>query len=133
MKKLMTIFGAILFATIILTSCGGSDKKTSEDVKEVIKNTSDDVSNETENYDQSSESGDNSDENVESSSSNDCDQFIKDYEEFISSYIAILKKMKANPSDVTVMTECSEMASKVATMQSDAPDCTDAKYITKLS
>ena len=35
MKKLMTIFGAILFATIILTSCGGSDKKTSDDVKEV--------------------------------------------------------------------------------------------------
>ena len=91
----MTIFGAILFATIILTSCGGSDKKTSDDVKEVIKNTSDDVkevikntsddvSNETENYDQSSESGDNSDENVESSSSNDCDQFIKDYEELLT-------------------------------------------------
>ncbi|MBL6668141.1 MAG: hypothetical protein ISP69_05660 [Crocinitomicaceae bacterium] len=39
MKKVKTIFGAILFATIILTSCGGSDKKTSEDVKEVKKDT----------------------------------------------------------------------------------------------
>lgn len=80
-----------------------------------------------------SNSGDNSNDEIESSTSNNCDQFIKDYEEFVNSYIAIIKKMKANPSDMSIMTEHTEMASNAATMQSDAADCTDAKYVAKLS
>ena len=31
MKKTMTIFGAILFASVILTSCGGEEKEISQD------------------------------------------------------------------------------------------------------
>ena len=31
MKKTMTIFGAILFASVILTSCGGEEKEISYD------------------------------------------------------------------------------------------------------
>ena len=67
-----------------------------------------------------------------SSSSGDCDQFIKVYEDFVNNYIKIIKKMKANPSDMSIMTEYTEMASKAATMQTDAADCTDAKYASKL-
>ncbi len=114
----MTIFGAILFASVILTSCGGSDKNANDDLDDAIENYSDDES---------------TNDEIESSTSNNCDQFIKDYEEFVNSYIKIIKKMNANPSDMTIMTEYAEMASKAATMQSDAADCTDAKYITKLS
>lgn len=84
-----------------------------------------------------SESSDNSyvssDESVSASSSTDCDQFITDYEEFIRSYIAILKKYKANPTDASILTEYTEMASKAASMQTDASNCTDAKYAAKLT
>ena len=34
MKKLMTLFGAILFASFILSSCGGSSSKEQAEVKE---------------------------------------------------------------------------------------------------
>ena len=78
------------------------------------------------------ESSDNSSDESASSSSTDCDQFIADYEEFTSSYIAILKKYNANPTDMSILTEYTEMASKAATMQTGASDCTDAKYIAKL-
>lgn len=132
----MTIFGVIIFATTILTSCGGNDKKTSEDVEDVedvIENYSNYESNDENTSNQSIESGDNSNDEIESSTSKDCDQFIKDYEEFVNGYIVIIKKMKANPTDMSIMTEYAEMASNAATMQSDAADCTDAKYVTKLS
>ena len=65
-------------------------------------------------------------------SSSDCDQFIEDYEDYVNNYIKIIKKMKANPSDMSIMTEYIEMASKAAEMQTGAADCTDAKYAAKL-
>jgi len=65
-------------------------------------------------------------------SSSDCDQFIEDYEDFVRKYIKIIKKMKANPSDMSILTEYTEMASEAATMQTDAAGCTDAKYSRKL-
>ena len=131
MKKLMTIFGAILFASAILSSCGGSDKNTIDDLDDAIENYSD--SNIDDTYNESSESEDISNDEIESSSSSDCDQFIKDYEEFVNSYIVIIKKMKANPSDMSIMSEYTEMASNASTMQSDAADCNDIKYAAKLS
>jgi hypothetical protein len=131
MKKLMTIFGAILFASAILSSCSGSDKNTIDDLDDAIENYSD--SNIDDTYNESSESEDISNDEIESSSSSDCDQFIKDYEEFVNSYIVIIKKMKANPSDMSIMSEYTEMASNASTMQSDAADCNDIKYAAKLS
>jgi len=104
-----------------------------EDVEDVIENYSNYESNDENTSNQSIESGDNSNDEIESSTSKDCDQFIKDYEEFVNGYIVIIKKMKANPTDMSIMTEYAEMASNAATMQSDAADCTDAKYVTKLS
>ena len=71
-------------------------------------------------------------EETATTSSSDCDQFITDYEDFVNNYIKIIKKMKANPSDMSIMTEYTEMASKAATMQTDAANCTDAKYASKL-
>ena len=41
--------------------------------------------------------------------------------------------MKANPSDMSIISEYSEMTSKAATMQSKAGDCTDAKYAAKIA
>ena len=119
MKKLMTIFGAILFASFILTSCGASSSKEPATTTEEPATTTEEPAATTE---------ENSTE-----SSSDCDQFIKDYEEYVNSYIVIIKKMKANPSDMTIMSEYTEMAAKAATMQTNAGDCTDAKYTAKLA
>ena len=66
-------------------------------------------------------------------SNNDCDQFIKDYEEFVDSYIVIIKKMKANPTDMTILSEYTEMAKNAATMQTNAGNCADSKYTDKLT
>jgi len=73
-------------------------------------------------------------ENTESSSSSsvDCEQFITDYEDFVDSYIAVLKKYKANPTDESILTEYTEMASEAVTMQTDASSCTDPQYAAKL-
>ncbi|WP_439506231.1 DUF6591 domain-containing protein [Sediminibacterium sp.] len=84
----------------------------------------------------STESSDNSsassDVSISATTSTDCDQFITEYEEFVSSYLAILKKYKANPTDASILTEYTEMATKAATMETDASNCTDAKYAAKL-
>jgi len=67
-----------------------------------------------------------------SSSSVDCDKFIKDYESFVNNYITILKKYKKNPSDASILSEYTEMMQKAVEMQSNASNCSDAKYATKL-
>ena len=71
-------------------------------------------------------------EQDDSTDSVDCDQFITDYEEFVTDYIKVLKKYKANPSDTSILTEYTELAQKASEMQSQASDCTDPKYATKL-
>jgi hypothetical protein len=84
----------------------------------------------------SSESTDNSsasfDETASSESTTDCDQFIADYEDFVNSYVTVLKKYKANPTDISILTEYTQMAAKTVTMQTDALNCTDVKYAAKL-
>lgn len=83
-------------------------------------------------------SGDESTSNASNSqstesSSSDCDQFIKDYEQFVDSYIKILKKYKKNPSDASIIAEYSDVVQKAAEMQTNASNCTDAKYTAKLA
>ena len=64
---------------------------------------------------------------------NDCAQFLKDYEEFANSYIKIIKKYKQNPTDPTILSEYTTAASKAIEMQTEASNCTDAKYASKLA
>lgn len=72
-------------------------------------------------------------ENNNSSSANiDCDKFIKDYEAFINSYIKLLKKYKANPTDASILTEYTEAAQKATEMETNASECNDPKYASKL-
>ena len=122
----MTIFGAILFASFILTSCGSSSSKEPAETTEEPAETTEEPAATTEEPVATTE--ENSTE-----SSGDCDQFIKDYEEYVNSYIDIIKKMKANPSDMTIMSEYTEMAAKAATMQTNAGNCADSKYTDKLT
>lgn len=135
--KLMSLLKKGSGEEVIQLKAGLGDYKAEEhaekskkfSVSSTIKEKEEPTVSSTESSDNSSAS---SDESTSASSSSDCDQFITDYEEFVSSYIAILKKYKANPTDMSILTEYSEMASKAATMQTDASNCTDAKYAAKL-
>lgn len=63
----------------------------------------------------------------------DCAQFLKDYEKFANSYIKIIKKYKLNPTDPTILSEYTTAASKAIKMQTEASNCTDSKYASKLA
>ena len=133
MKKSITILGAVLFASLLVTSCGGnSAAETATEAPAVTTEASEAATEETAAI-ATEETETTATEEKSTESKGDCDQFIKDYEEFVNDYIALAKKMKANPTDMTIMKEYSEMASKAATMQNDAAGCTDAKYTSKLT
>ena len=131
----MTIFGTILFAAFILSSCGGSSSNESEATTEesATATTTEEAAGTSDESASTTEESASTTEAESTESQSDCDEFIKDYEEFVNSYISIAKKMKANPSDMTIMSEYTEMASKAATMQTKAGDCSDAKYVDKLA
>lgn len=61
----------------------------------------------------------------------DCDKFIKDYEAFVNSYVKLLKKYKANPTDMTILNEYTEAAQKAAEMEGNAATCDDPKHAAK--
>ena len=122
----MTIFGAILFASFIFSSCGGDSSKDPETTTEEPAATTEEPAAATEEPVAKTEE-------KSTESNNDCDQFIKDYEEFVDSYIVIIKKMKANPTDMTILSEYTEMAKNAATMQTNAGNCADSKYTDKLT
>lgn len=57
------------------------------------------------------------------SETGDCEQFCSDYEEFANEYVSFMKKYKANPSDMTILSEYSEMMQKASEMQESSVDC----------
>ena len=76
------------------------------------------------------------DNNVSSSSSGtgDCEQFCTDYEAFADEYVAFMKKYKANPTDLSIMSEYSEMVQKASDMQDHTKDCMgDSKVAARIS
>jgi len=81
---------------------------------------------------QASSISDFSSEIDDSESSTDCDQFIKEYTAFVDSYIMLMKKYKANPTDPSILIEYSDAAQNAVDMQSNASNCTDPKYASKL-
>jgi len=89
------------------------------------------LANQTENSDISS--SDDTNNNSAGESVSDCDQFIEDYDAFADSYIKMLKKYKDDPSDASILTEYTEVSQKAIEMQTEAANCTDAKYAAKLT
>jgi hypothetical protein len=80
----------------------------------------------------SSSSESNTNSNNALASSTDCDQFIKDYETFVDGYVKILKKYKINQTDPTILNEYTEVLQKATEMQTNAANCSDPKYSSKL-
>ena len=106
MKKQNLIFGAIA-ATMMLASCGGTEE---QEVQEDMSNDTTEVSNDTE--DDSDMTEDDTENSEESSSADEWNEVLDDYEDYVDNYIAIIKKQKADPTDMSIMTEYQELMQK---------------------
>ncbi len=122
MRKLLTIMGAVLFASTIFTSCGGCSKTEKETKTEtiIIKEVPVSTPEVTKPVEDVPPAG------------VDCDQFIKDYSAFADSYIKLVKKRRANPTDPSILIEYTDAAAKALVMQKDAKACTDAEHAAKI-
>ncbi len=102
MKKTLALL-IVVAAIFSLTACGNKTTPTKESASnnEAVSVTSDDTSSES---------------NAETAGSSDeaeWRQFLKDYEAWVDDYIEIVKKYKANPSDTSILSDYTEMTSKV--------------------
>lgn len=70
---------------------------------------------------------------VQKSSSDDCSDFLDEYEEFVNDYIAIVKKYKADPTDMSVLEDYQEMVEKATDMQKEAKNCKGSKYVKRVN
>ena len=119
MKKVITIFGAILFASTLFTSCGGCNKTEPEVRTEtiIIKEVPAPVAEPVE---------------VVPPAGVDCDQFVKNYSAFADSYIKLVKKRRANPTDPSILIEYTDAAAKALVMQKDAKACTNSEHAAEI-
>jgi len=138
----MTIFGALLIASVFMISCGEKDAKTGTDTKTSETSnktkTADQDRNEEKESDESNEpesSSTSSNESTTSSGgSSDCEKFCDDYEAFVDDYIAIIKKQKANPNDMSILTEYQEMMSNASGWQENSKSCaSNPAYAARIS
>ena len=70
-------------------------------------------------------------DNTASAEGSDCEEFYSYYEAFTNDYLDFIKKYKANPSDPTMISEYTDMATKAAEIQDDMAICTDPSYAPK--
>ena len=52
----------------------------------------------------------------------DCAKFVKDYEKFVDQYIVVLKKYKANPTDMAIMEDYTKLAAQATKFAGETPD-----------
>ena len=62
----------------------------------------------------------------------DCEQFLRDYEAFVNEYIDLSKKMKANPKDMSLIKQFSEISINASEFMNSAMTCSaNPDYATK--
>ena len=132
--------GFAFMAVMFLASCGGGDVESAiSDSTSEIEEAYEEVSNEIEEaYEEMSNEIEDayeemSNEVVVSSNNAECDEFLEGYENFMDNYIVILKKSKADPTDMSIMTEYMSLMTEASEWTSKTPDCTDMEFLLKLS
>jgi len=93
MKKVLSII-IVCVVSIVLVACGTNSSNDETDY-----------------------SFDNSNEHSNSGSSSEnyeWKQFLKEYEDWVDNYVEIVKKYKANPSDVSIMQDYTEMMAEMS-------------------
>ena len=134
--------GFAFMAVMFLASCGGGDVESSiSDPTSEIEEAYEEVSNEIEDaYEEMSNEIEEAYEEIanevvvaDRSNNSECDEFLEGYENFMDNYIVILKKSKADPTDMSIMTEYMSLMTEASEWTSKTPDCTDMAFLGKLS
>lgn len=134
--------GFAFMAVMFLASCGGGDVESSiSDPTSEIEEAYEEVSNEIEDaYEEMSNEIEEAYEEIanevvvaDRSNNSECDEFLEGYENFMDNYIVILKKSKADPTDMSIMTEYMSLMTEASEWTSKTPDCTDMEFLGKLS
>lgn len=134
--------GFAFMAVMFLASCGGGDVESSiSDSTSEIEEAYEEMSNEIEEaYEEVANAVEEASEEVanevvvaDRSNNSECDEFLEGYENFMDNYIVILKKSKADPSDMSIMTEYMSLMTEASEWTSKTPDdCTDMEFVAKL-
>lgn len=110
MKKKKIIL-ATCIATMTLASCGGAEEKKTpiEGLTDLIE-----MSQQYQKEEIEEPKEEAAEEGVEVSeestiSTDEWNEFLASYERYVDSYVAIIKKQKADPSDMSIMTEYQAM------------------------
>ena len=116
--------GFAFMAVMFLASCGGGDVESAmsdstTEIEEAYEVEEAEVATEVVVADRSNNS--------------ECDEFLEGYENFMDNYIVILKKSKADPTDMSIMTEYMSLMTEASEWTSKTPDCTDTEFLLKLS
>jgi hypothetical protein len=125
MMNKLPFTGFAFMAVMFLASCGGGDVESSiSDSTSEIEEAATEV-----------EEAEVATEVVVADRSNnsECDEFLEGYENFMDNYIVILKKSKADPTDMSIMTEYMSLMTEASEWTSKTPDCTDMAFLGKLS
>ena len=121
MKNFKIILGVITIVSFILFGCSNASNQNSAKQSASDKSISS-------NSDKSVDSGTEA-----ATSSNDCEAFIKGYDKFADKYIVMMKKMKANPSDPSLMSEYTGVLTEVSVWIDKAKNCAgDLKFRDRL-
>ena len=71
-------------------------------------------------------------ESKNTDTSDPCAQFVDEYQEFCDDYLAVVKKMKADPTDMSAVADFNELDAKGRKMEQKANECQDSKYADKI-
>ncbi|MBR5323056.1 MAG: hypothetical protein IKU48_05885 [Clostridia bacterium] len=105
MKKLVSLTLTLLMV-VFLVSCADNNNFTNDST---LTNVNTESLESQENIDSlQTDSVENSNDIVE------WKEFLKEYEKWVDDYIAIVKKQKENPSDLTILTDYSKMLTQMS-------------------
>ncbi len=118
MKKFIASILSFIFI-LSLAACGNENTPANETISnnDVVSETDDGASLEA--Y---SETEVSSSENETSSDDAEWKQFLKDYEAWVDDYIEIVNKYKADPTDMSILSDYTEMVSEMATWSERADE-----------
>lgn len=117
MKKLVCLILTLLMV-VCLTACGGDDKPNNDSIStkvntESIEPEENIISVQTD---------------LKENSNNDAEwkEFLKDYEEWVDDYIAIVKKQKENPTDMSILADYTKMLTDLTEWTEKADDIAES-------
>ncbi|MBQ5911257.1 MAG: hypothetical protein IIW94_04550 [Clostridia bacterium] len=123
MKRIVTLLIALILV-ITMSACG-------VETNEPVQSESDDISsvlldeNESDSEDTATTSS--IEESSEETSTDDgWRDFLKEYEEWADKYIAVVKKYKSNPSDLSILTEYTSLITELADWTERADDLSNS-------